>query len=658
MKKNLLTIALLSLCSVASAQLTYVGNAALVHIQDKALVYSGGGVKLDGTAKVNTIGDFMVVSSTQNFEVASTADFRLKYVSPTVYGQLYITGIPQGDGTTTGIIGKINKEYVDVAHGTTGRQQTALPFYDFAITDLQAVLPYINITNTALNSVGRFNKRSVFKWNNATSAFDQLTSSLTPIVGKPTDYYILSRRNGDGTYAWDPTLTAENPNALQAGTTMGSPITAANTMKKIFKGVPVSDVNVANTSVALSGSFTGSFGTNGAAINQYRELYNSYVDDPFVTNKWLGDYGFNIYQHGNPFLTNVDLSLVKKGNTSTDDENAISNLNGLFYYTSGIQNTIKGSTYTSATGVKVTFDGAGNVVGGTANDLVIKPMQEFMIKLTDNTAQTLKFNKTRRFAQTARAEATSYSVTAARVSSPAVVTKQLGVILLNANDEEIGRTFYVVNTDAVTGYAPNDARMQATSDNTSIFTKEEQLEGGADVNTSYGLYINEANENTFQGKLIPLVINNANAAKLKFFLIEGGNIIPDNGSLSNGKSFYFSNNGTYTKLNSGTTVNVINTNYTYGLYYEQPAGVLGTSELLRGQTVVAKKDSGYVVRFNKNWKSADIEVYSVSGQLLHSAKKVSTYNDYQLPLDNSVNTVYVVKVKSENGEIVTKKIIK
>ena len=84
-----------------------------------------------------------------------------------VYGQLYITGIPQGDGTTTGIIGKINKEYVDVAHGTTGRQQTALPFYDFAITDLQAVLPYINITNTALNSVGRFNKRSVFKWNNA-----------------------------------------------------------------------------------------------------------------------------------------------------------------------------------------------------------------------------------------------------------------------------------------------------------------------------------------------------------------------------------------------------------------------------------------------------------------------------------------------------------
>ena len=107
MKKNLLTIAFLSLCSLASAQLTYVGNAALVHIQDKALVYSGGGVKLDGTAKVNTIGDFMVVSSTQNFEVASTADFRLRYSSPTVYGQLYINNMPQAN-----ITGKVFVQFV------------------------------------------------------------------------------------------------------------------------------------------------------------------------------------------------------------------------------------------------------------------------------------------------------------------------------------------------------------------------------------------------------------------------------------------------------------------------------------------------------------------------------------------------------------------
>ena len=59
--------------------------------------------------------------------------------------------------------------------------------------------------------------------------------------------------------------------------------------------------------------------------------------------------------------------------------------------------------------------------------------------------------------------------------------------------------------------------MQATTGSTSIYTKEEQVSGGADVNANYNLFINEANEVDFSGKEIPLVVNNANAAKLKFF---------------------------------------------------------------------------------------------------------------------------------------------
>ena len=656
MKKKLLTLSLVGVCALVDAQLTYVGNSALVHIHDKALVYSGGGVKLDGNAKVNTIGDFMVVTPSQSFEVAPTADFRLRYSSPSVYGQLYIKGMPQ-----TNITGKVNKEYVDVKHGTTGRQQTALPFYNYSITDLQTSLPHINVTNSELTVTGRFNKRSVFKWNNATAAFDQLTTTLTPtVVGKPTDYYILSRRLYDGTEVWNPAITTENPNAnLQGYVPSGaSDLYSVNSMKKIFKGVPVSDLNTADTEVTLSGAFNGSFGTNGAAKNAYNEIYNTYVDDPFVTTKWSADYGKNLYQHGNPYLTNIDLSLVKIGTLSTDDENAISNINGISYYTSGIENSFPaGSTYTSTSAVVRTFDPNGIVNGGLANDLVIKPMQEFMIKLTDNTSQTLKFSKTRRFAQTARPEATPNSVTA-RVSSAAVVTKQLGVVLYDANDNEIGRTFYIVNNEAVSGFSPENARMQATTGSTSIYTKEEQLSGGADVSANYNLFINEANEADFSGKEIPLVVNNANAAKLKFFLIEGGKLVEDKGNLSNGKSFYYSNNGTLTKIKSGDTFSLTNTNFTYGLFYEQPAGVLGTSELLKGQTIVAKKDQGYVVRFNKNWKQADIEVYSSVGQLLHSAKKVSTYDDYKLPLDNVTNGVYIVKIKSNDGEIVTKKVIK
>lgn len=655
MKKNLLILSSLALCLFAKAQLTYVGNGALVQIDNNALVYSGGGVKLDGTAKVNTIGDFMVVSAAQNFEVASSADFRLKYSSPTVYGQLYIKNMPQAN-----ITGKVNKEYVDTKHGTTGRQQTALPFYNFGITDLQATLPHINVANSALTVTGRFNKRSVFKWNNSLAVFDQLTTALTPIVGKANDYYILSRRLYDNTEIWDTTLTTENPNGYLQGyvPANGTDLYSANTFKKIFKGVPVSDQNAVDTQVTLSGSYTGSFGSNGTGKNKYNELYKSYVDDPFVTTKWSADYGRNVYQHGNPFLTNIDLSLLKKGTNLTDDENAISNLNGIYFYSNGIYNSyVIGSSYTSVTGVLVTFDGAGNVVAGTANDIVIKPMQEVMIKLSDANAQTLKFNNTRRFAQTARNESTPYSVTAAKGGS-SLVTKQLGVILYDSDDKELGRTFYVVNEEAVTGFSPETARMQATSTYPSIYTKEELITGGADNTTDYNLYINEANEQNFQGKEIPLVINDTNAAKLKFFLIESGNIIADNQNLTNGESFYFNNNGTITQIISGASVPLTNTNFTYGLYYKQPSGVLDTTDLSKGQTIVFKKDNDYMVRFSKTWKNADIEVYSSVGQLLHVAKKVSTYNDYKLPLNVSANSVYIVKVISEKGEIVTKKIIK
>lgn len=648
MKKNLLTLALIGVSYFANAQVTYLGDAAKVTVSDNTLLYSGGGFKLVGTAQMNVVGDVMVSgSSGDSFEVDNTSDFRLKNVSATQYGQLYITGIPQGQ-----ITGKVNKEYAESPHGATGRQQVALPFYNYSITDLQSSLPHINIANSALTSAGRWNKRSVFKWNNVTAAFDQLTTSnASTSVGKATDYYILSRRNYDGSIAWDPTVV------------------------KTFKGVPVSDQS-GDTSITLTGALsTNIFGANGTNKNSYNELYNSYLDDPFVTSKWANDYGLNVYQQGNPFLTNIDLSYIKKGTTASndDDENYINNLNGIYYYTSGIQNGSSGTTYTSATGVKITFDGSGNPVGALmlnnvqdggditsaagANYLVIKPMQEFIIKLSNNNSQSLKFNKTRRFSQTARTSST-YSPTAARTSALASVTKQLAVILYDSNDIELGRTFYVVNNDAVTGYAPQDARLQAVSDNVSIYTKEEQINGGADNSTTYGLQINEANEDNFSGKEIPLVVNNSNASKLKFYLIEGGNLLGEGNDLSNGKSFYFSKNGVLTKLSSGSVVPVENTSNTFGLYYEQPSGTLGSSELINGQTIVVKKDTGYIVRFNKNWKFADIDIYSSAGQLLHSAKNVSAKMDYSLPINYSVNGVYIIKVKSDDGEIVTKKIIK
>lgn len=694
MRKNLLSIAFLGVCVFSNAQLLYMKNSANFNVQNNALVYCGGGVQLDDTSRLNLIGDFMIDTSTGSFVTASGADFRLRYVDSNTYGQLYVRNMPQANLNT----GKVNKEYVSGIHGTTARQQVALPFNDYTIHSLYSTIPHINAVNTDFSTKGRWNKSSVFKWNNSLAVFDQIVVANSPTrVGLATDYYILPRLNANLSEAWDTTITTENPNAVLQGFS-GTVRETKNTMKKIFSGIPVSDQNTTNVQVTLTNAFNGSYGTNGNGTNKYNEKYYSYIDDPFVVTKWSTNYGKYVYQHGNPFLTNVDLSYIKKGTTSTDDDNYISNLQGIFYYTSGLLNSTSGTTYTSATGVKITFDTNGNPVGGSGagntyvnTDLIIKPMQEIMIKLNDNSSpadpneRVLKFNKTRRFAQTARTSAT-YSPTSARISSTAksfatysvtssdadyssaasgkmaktstLTTKQLNVLLYDVNDNLIGKTFYVVNADAVTGYQPDLALMQAIADDNTIYTKEELSSGGADASVTYTLHINEANENDYAGKEISLVVNNPIATKLKFLLVEDGKYIEEGQSLTSGKSFYFSNNGTLTKLNSGTTLDLANTNYTYGLYYDQPSGTLGTSELLNGQTIVAKKESGYIVRFNKNWKQADIEVYSATGQLIHSAKKVSTNSDYQLPIDNTVNAVYIVKVKSENGEVVTKKIIK
>lgn len=95
------------------------------------------------------------------------------------------------------------------------------------------------------------------------------------------------------------------------------------------------------------------------------------------------------------------------------------------------------------------------------------------------------------------------------------------------------------------------------------------------------------------------------------------------------------------------------------MYYDTPQGFLGTSSTgSMYQTVIAKKESDWVIRFAKDWKNADVEVYSAAGQLIHSRKNVSTSQDYIIPLYSKANGLYIVKTTSDSGEVVTKKIVK
>lgn len=138
MIRKLFIIKLILFNSIAFSQvLTYVGNSALVTVQSQTLVYNGGGLQTAGTAIVNNSGNIMInAASTDQLNIASTSNVNLKFNGATSYGQLYIAGIPQ-----TNITGKVNKEYrADVNSGSTAKQQLALPFYNYPISDLVANL--------------------------------------------------------------------------------------------------------------------------------------------------------------------------------------------------------------------------------------------------------------------------------------------------------------------------------------------------------------------------------------------------------------------------------------------------------------------------------------------------------------------------------------
>ena len=99
----------------------------------------------------------------------------------------------------------------------------------------------------------------------------------------------------------------------------------------------------------------------------------------------------------------------------------------------------------------------------------------------------------------------------------------------------------------------------------------------------------------------------------------------------------------------------------YDLYYGTPnSSVLGTTEVKSNLTMVVYNgdDDSYFVRFDPNWKKADIQVYDMSGKVVLSKKEVNDSQDFKLSLADNLKVTYVVAVTSDKGEKVNVKIIK
>ncbi len=664
MKKNLLAIGLLAgVYSVQAQVLLHVDDTAKMYVSSGTLVYNGGGLQTRGSGNIDLHGNLMIEgnNSTDVVRTITTASgtvpkldggnivIRLNDLTNySSYGQLYINGFSQASLDNA----VVSKEFKAKRQGNGNYfQQIAMPFSGKAL----------NTLNTELGktfSTVRYSRNEILKWNNTAVVSDHYTN-LAATTTDPTGYYMLGSNNNN-------LNTEVPPSSLPtiAPTATGSVFT--------LNGKPYAPI----APITLTGAGAVYFGVNGNAYNQYNEKYNSYLRDDLEATSgsgtWNGNYGKNMYQFGNPFFTNLDMARIGYTEAATPgDGNAVSNIWGITYDPGTIVVADNGAT--SATNpLTVTFDQSTHIPVGDVT-ISIKPMQAFVMKLRSTASQTLNFNTLRRFSNVSRAAGTPYSVNASKNINTATdytgSVKQLGVIALDAAGKELARTYYVVSPNATTGHQANaDTSVQAGNTGSSIIgTFEEHPNGGYDVNytSSYWLYINEANENNFLGKNIKLVNYDygvANkAVSYKFEIRENAELVPANThTLSSGTGFYFKGpNGVLQEVAQDAVVPISGNEY--DLYYGLPNNVLSTQDIKKPSRTMVVYNPGitnYIIRFDPNWKKADIQVYDMSGKLLIDQKNVATSKDFVIELDSAVKNSYLVKIVADNGETVNAKILK
>lgn len=628
MKKILLSAGALFFCYMLNAQLTFVGDAATVTVLNNALVYNGGGFKAVGTGQVNNFGNIMLVTSasTDKFETlpgaTSTNNFVLKYVSPTSYGQLYIDGFSQSNLATS----VVTKEYKEVSQGAY--QQIGIPYSGIALGTFAG---YFGKTFSNV----RYSQNEILKYNNTTAVSDNANIATLGLDG--TSYYMLGAKNVN----FNPTATVFT-----------------------LKGQPFANGQSAILANASNGV---NFGAGGNNRNSYNEKYNTYLQDPFVTTAWGTGYAKYTYQYANPYFTNIDLNDIGLADTNGDLVN-IKNIVGIVKQPSADKVTFSlavGSADTQQN--KITFPSGASAATGDVDALVLKPLETFTIKLSgeaDPTSTALNFDKLRRFKFTGKATATPYSVTAARNANSGSTLKQLGVIALDADGKEVGRTYYVVYNNAVDGHTDNYSAEATASSIDAIGTFEENpTEGGMDSNyaSKYWLYINEANEQTFKGKPVAMLVRNPAIKSLKFEVRENASLVPAGTTeLSGGEGFYYkSEDGTVQEVAQDASVAATSGNFS--LFYGKPSGVLATGansvKANRTQVVYNPSIDNYIVRFDSTWNKADIKVYDMSGKLVVSNKNVSTNSDFVINLAKGTQA-YVVVATSDKGEVATAKIVR
>ncbi len=680
MKRKIFTLGLLSLAFSANAQsLLGVQDQASLHIKEDALIYSGGEVKTVADGVIDNFGNVMIVGggfktvTASNTNKTNGGNFILRLWSNATtngsivnggtvikYGQLYIDN-QTSQAQVTGIV---DKEYKDNSHGAY--QQMAIPFYKKTFASLSSEL-------NANLSGNRSNRTGVLVWNNNKVRFDH----FDPVNNNTTDIKLAGHAVANSGATSYYAIGSRYFNAFSGGT-----LNTLSTNVFTIKGVPFAG----NITATLSGAGDGiDFGVGGKNTNYYREQYKSYLGDHWEhsSSPWTGNYGKNIYQFGNPYLTNINLKYIGT---------IIDNLMGV---------RVEPSTSVKATGaetggVYVSYNNAGVAIGDVKH-VIVRPMGTFEIKLSGPSVRVLDFGQLRKFAYEANTSNTSTynsgvtvqskssnkefslselselstnstaKIANARLSSSTV--KQLGVIALDADGKELGRTYYVVYADGISGQPTKFSSQVTANSKTIIGTFEESKKGGVDEDliNSYWLYINEANENDFKGKEVPMRIYSSDVKSLAFEILENAEDIADGQErLSSGESFYIFDGKKHVLIGNNKKISISSTDAEFGLYYGKPVELTSSKNTIAtiqkpSATILAYDESiaAHKILFDPEWKKATVQVFDLSGRLIFSQANVdATKGEFVVNLPNAVRGTYVVTAVSETGKKFSQKVIK
>lgn len=635
MKKNLFLIAAFSgfVFSQAQVATAFVKGNTKVKVKQNTLFYVGGDVKVGNYTnnnKVSNEGNIRVTGKFTNDNTDSEGkngkNFVNEYVKNSHYGQLIIDN-STNDKVRGGIQGDLQLATTFAYH------PISLPFSEYTVKDLvrdafdlaTAAFPSSTSNNGSYDK-NRF-KNPVFLWNNTDFTFDHLAKGYVLEAGK---YYAVN-------------------------TQFQSELNAKRDRVTNYYGTPMAK--------DISFQVSGYEVPNKMGKNKWGELYGTYISDFTLampegwntnfreSNNVVNDknFGNNIFWFGNPYTSNI--SLAKS-----------SFVEGIIAISQPTQNEYdfksrEGEARGTNGNLGYTADGTGD-----ASAIAVRPYHTFVVKANLAKGQTKTFTFKQDMKTFEFSSATAPNMVLKRGDNTPVVY-QAGMDIYDAEGNDTNSRFYVVAGDI---YEAENKGKGIELNNINFddallgaYTLQEKEDGSVAENLAQNrVYINGVNFD-YVGKPIQVVFNAPEAGKFSFKTRL-------NETLENSKyNFYFEDKkeGVVKKVTPdfeySFTANGKETDR-FVMYWMQTPSQLAPKEIEEvrtPQTIVFKDFDTHKVRFDSDWKSADVYVYSINGQLLYADKKVNTQNDYTLKLGNSTG-VYVVKAVADNGEEVTKKIIK